>query len=129
MRTGCIRQGQIEIGVIEHEGREFSALGASVIGPSITGYTSLDNGCMKLTTWCGQTTLACRSEIVERYWDDSLAVLFRLGKGRFIVGYALGDHGMLFRGELLTGSDEHDARRLALRLSDFFAELDTEDDD
>jgi hypothetical protein len=37
--TRCERQGQIEIGVIEHEGREFAALGGSVIGRRITGYT------------------------------------------------------------------------------------------
>jgi hypothetical protein len=72
--------------------------------------------------------LACRSEVVERYWDDSLALMFRLPRGRFIVGYALGDTGMLFRGELLTDCDEDDARRRACRLAEIFAELDAEDD-
>ena len=129
MQTQCIRQGQIEVGVIEHEGREFSALGASVVGTSITGYTRLEKGGITLTTWCGQTMLACRSKIVERYWDDSLAVLFRLRKCRFIVGYALGENGMLFRGELLTGCDEYEASRIARQLSDHFSELDTEDND
>ena len=32
----CIRQGQIEVGVIEHDGRELSALGASVSTPDST---------------------------------------------------------------------------------------------
>ena len=38
--------------------------------------------------------------------SGSLALMFRLTHGRFIVGYALGDDGMLFRGELLTDCDE-----------------------
>ena len=44
MQTRCVRQGQVEIGVIEHEGREFSALGASVVGRHVTGYTKLVDG-------------------------------------------------------------------------------------
>jgi len=54
--------------------------------------------------------------------------MFRLPRGRFIVGYALADHGMLFRGELLTDGDEDDARYMARQLSDRFAELDAEDE-
>ncbi len=73
--------------------------------------------------------LACRSEIVERYWSDSLSLMFRLPRGRFIVGYALGDSGMLFRGELLTDCDEDEARSMARDLSDRFAELDAEDEE
>ena len=38
--------------------------------------------------------------------DGSLALVFRLTHGRYIVGYALGDDGMFFRGELLTECDE-----------------------
>ena len=30
--TRSVRQGQIEIGIIEHEGHEFSAFGATVCG-------------------------------------------------------------------------------------------------
>lgn len=73
--------------------------------------------------------LACRTEIVERFGDDSLALMFRLPKGRFIVEYALADDGMLFRGELLTDCDENDARLMARQLSDQFAELDAEDEE
>ena len=42
--------------------------------------------------------LDCRSEVVERFWNGGLALMFRLPRGRFIVGYGLGDDGMLFRG-------------------------------
>src|SRR5436305_15243109 len=101
MQTRCVRQGQIEVGIIEHEGREFAALGASVVGRHLTGYTKQVDGEIHLSTWCGKTMLACRSAIVERFWSDSLALMFRLARGRFIVDYALGDHRMLFRGELL----------------------------
>ena len=41
MRTWCERQGQVEVGLIEHEGRTFAALGASVVGRHVTGYTGL----------------------------------------------------------------------------------------
>jgi hypothetical protein len=128
MQTSCVRQGQIEFGIIENEGREFSALGATVQGRSITGYTKSVGKHVNLTSWCGKTTLAARCEVVERFWSGSLALMFRLTRGRFIVGYALGD-GMLFRGELLTNSDEDEARRHALMVSDCFAQLDAEDEE
>lgn len=72
--------------------------------------------------------LACRSEVVEHYWSGCIAVFFRLTHGRFIVGYALGDRGMLFRGELLTDCTDDEARRHVRNLADQFAELDAEDE-
>ena len=129
MQTACIRQGQIEVGIIENEGREFSALGATVQGRSITGYTKSVGKQIHLTSWCGKTTLASRCEIVERFWSGSLALMFRLPRGRFIVGYALSETGMLFRGELLTACDEDEARRHALMVAECFAQLDAEDEE
>ena len=129
MTTRCVRQGQIEVGIIEHEGHEFSALGATVVGRHVTGYTKLVDGEIHLTSWCGKTMLACRSEVVERFWSGSLALMFRLPRGRFICGYALGDDGMLFRGELLSDCGEDDSRPVARRLSDRFSELDAEDEE
>ena len=38
-----------------------------------------------------------RSEVVREFHDGSLALMFRLANGRYIVGYALGEAGMLFR--------------------------------
>ena len=128
MKTWCERQGQVEIGVIEHEGHAFAALGASVQGCQITGYTGLQTGDIFLTTWCGKTTLACRSEVVEEYRAGTVALLFRLTKGRFVVGYALGEKGMLFRGELVADCTDDEARRAARRIADHFAELDAEDE-
>jgi hypothetical protein len=128
MQTWCERQGQVEVGVIEHEGREFRALGASVAGRHVMGYTRLGTGDIALTTWCGRTMLACRSEVVEEYHDGSLSLIFRLTRGCFIVGYALGENGMLFWGELLAGCTGNEARHSARRLADRFAELDAEDE-
>lgn len=128
MSTRCERDGQVEIGVVEHAGGEFRALGASVVGRHVTGYTRVGTGDLALTTWGGKTTLACRSEVVREFRDGSLAVLFRLTKRRFVAGYALGENGMLFRGELLTNADHEDARSTALSLADYFAERDAEDD-
>ena len=120
MQTTCVRRGQVEVGIIEHGGHEFSALGATVQGHSITGYTKFVDGDIHLSTWCGETMLASRCVIVEQFWSGSLALMFRLSRGRFIVGYSLCDDGMLFRGELLTDCDEDDARRHALMISDCF---------
>ena len=128
MKSFCIRQGQIEVGVIEHEGREYSALGSSVVGRHVTGYTGKSGRGVTLTTWCGKTMLDCRCDVVERFWSGSVALMFRLTNNRFIVGYALGDDGMLFRGELLDEADEDDARRSAFQISDHFAELDAEEE-
>lgn len=129
MQTSCVRQGQIEFGIIEHAGREFSALGATVQSRSITGYTKSVGKHIHLTSWCGTTTLAARCEVVERFWSGSLALMFRLPRGRFIVGYALGENGMLFRGEMLIDCDEDEARCHALMISVCFAQLDTEDEE
>ena len=127
MHTSCIRHGQIEVGIVEHDGNEWSAFGATVHGRSITGYTKVVGNDIHLATWCGKTTLASRCEVVERFWSGNLALMFRLPRGRFIVGYALGEDGMLFRGELLTDCDEDEARRHALMISDCFAQLDSDD--
>jgi hypothetical protein len=126
MQTQCVRHGQNEIGIIENEGREFSAFGATTIGRHVTGYTRLVNGKIQLSSWYGKATLASRSEVVERFWSGTLALMFRLPRGRFICGYSLGEDGMLFRGELLTGCDEEEARRHALMIAECFAELDAE---
>lgn len=128
MKTRCQRNGQIETGIIEHEGREFASLGATVVGRHITAYTKQTAGNLTLSTWCGKTMLDCRSEIVERYWSGSLAIVFRLTNDRFIVGYGLAENGMLFRGELLINADEDDARRTARHIANHFAELDAEDE-
>ena len=121
MQSTCVRHGQIEVGIIEHERREFSALGATVQGRHITGYTKLVDGDIHLSTWCGKPMMASRSEVVERFWSGSLALMFRLPRGRFIVGYALSENGMLFRGELLRNCNEDEARRHALMVAECFA--------
>ena len=126
MQTRCERDGQTEIGIIEHEGHEFTALGANVNGPHIAAYTTRRNGELVLTTWCGATMLACRSSVIETFWNEAFAVLFRLANQRFIVGYSLGE-GMLFRGELLVDCTE-DAKHKAMKLSDYWAEVDADDE-
>src|ERR1700683_3029336 len=123
MRTRCERHGQTEIGIIEHEGREFSALGANVNGPHIAAYTTRRNGQLVLTTWCGATMLSFRSSVIATFWTGAFAVLFRLARRRFIVGYSLGE-GMLFRGELLVDCTEKEAIDKSLELSDYWAEVD-----
>ena len=88
METRCERRGQLEIGVVTHEGRVFAAFGSSVNRHKVPGYTRLRNASVHLTRWCGSTTLACRSEYVHKFHDGSIALMFRLAQGRFVVGYA-----------------------------------------
>jgi hypothetical protein len=117
------RHGQTEVGIVTHDGREFAALGATVRGRDITAYTKLDGHRLVLTTWAGKTMLACRCEVVRRHRDGSLVLIFRLTHRRFVVGYALGDSGMLFRGELVTGMTD-EARRSAVFISNLLAAFD-----
>jgi hypothetical protein len=121
--TRSIRQGQIEIGVIEHNGHEYAAYGATVVRRDITGYLKFKRGHFWLTTWAGGTLLDCRSEVVERFWNGGLALMFRLPRSRFIVGYGLGD-GMLFRGELIDNCTEDEARRHCTMVANNWMELD-----
>lgn len=128
MKSWCERNGQVEIGVIEHEGYTFAAFGATVQDRHVTGYTRPSAGGIHLSTWCGNTMLGCRSTIIDHFRDGSLVLMFRLTGGRFIVGYAFGEMGMLFRGELVTGCDDDDAKDAARRIADRFAELDAQDE-
>lgn len=128
METRYERRGQCEVGIVTHDGHVFAAFGSSVCGRHVTAYTRQRNGHLALTRWDGTTMLACRSEIVLEHHDGSLALVFRLTHGRFIVGYALGDDGMLFRGELVTECYEDDARREALTNSEHWSEIDAEDE-
>ena len=127
--TRSIRQGQIEIGIIEHNGHEYAALGATVVRRDITGYVKFKRGHFWLTTWAGGTMLDCRSEVVETVLERRLALMFRLPKGRFIVGYALGDDGMLFRGELIDHCDEDEARHHCVMVAKNWMELDAEEEE
>jgi hypothetical protein len=128
LQTRCERRGQLEIGIITHNGHIYAAFGSSVHQHNVTGYTRRRNGCISLTRFCGSTMLACRSEVVRKFHDGSIAVMFRLTHGRFVVGDAPGDEGMLFRGELLVDCDENRACREAVALADYWAAIDTEDE-
>ena len=127
--TRSVRRGQIEIGIVEHQGQEFSAYGATICGRQITGYVNQHRGGYRLTRWDGGTMLSCRCEVVKTFWCGALALMFRLPKGKFIVGYALGDDGMLFRGELLDNCSAGDARSLAWAIADHLAEMDLESEE
>jgi hypothetical protein len=128
MTTRCERRGQLEIGIVDHEGRIFAAFGSSVQGHNVTGYSRLRNGQVALTRWDGSTMLACRSQVVREHRNGSIALVFCLTHGRFIVGYALGGDGMLFRGELLTDCGEDRAHHEAVSLAEYWSQIDAEDE-
>jgi hypothetical protein len=128
MQTKCERRGQLEVGIVTHNGHVFAAFGASVSGRKITGYTRLRDERISLTRWDGSTMLCCRSEVVRKFHDGSIAVMFRLTRGRFVIGFALGRDGMLFRGELLTDCDEARARHEAITLAEYWSGIDADDE-
>jgi hypothetical protein len=128
MELVCERRGQGEVGIVTHDGHVYAAFGASISGHNVTAYTRKRHGRIILTRRDGSTMLASRGEIAREFSDDSIALVFRLTRRRFIVGYALGDDGMLFRGELLTDCDEDVARREALAISEHWIDIDAEDE-
>jgi hypothetical protein len=127
--TRSVWQGQIEIGIIEHEGHEFAAYGATVVRRNINANLKYKCGHYWLTTWSGTTMLDCRSDVVERFWNGGLALLFRLPKRRFIVGYVIDGNGSLFRGELIEGCSEDEARRHCKMVAVNWMELDQIDEE
>ncbi len=128
MQTKCERRGQGEIGIVTHNGHVYATFGSSVNSHNVTGYTRHQNGCISLTRWDGSTMLACRSQVVREHRNGSIALMFRLTHGRFVVGYALSDDGMLFRGELLNDCDEERARHEALELAEYWSGIDVEEE-
>ena len=128
MQMRCERRGQSEMGILEQDGRVYAAFGASVHGHNVTAYTSVHKGRMALATWGGKVMLVCRSEVVRTFWDGFLAIVFKLTNDRYIVGYDLGDKGMLFRGELLVECDQERADREALGLTEYWIAIDAEDE-
>lgn len=126
--TRSIKQGQIEVGILTHNGHDYAALGATICGHQITAYLKKDRGEYQLTRWNGEVMLTGRCEAVKEFWSGALALMFRLSRNRFVVGYALGE-GMLFRGELINGCTDEEARNHAWMISDNFAELDLEDEE
>jgi hypothetical protein len=127
--TRSVRQGQIEVGIIEHEGREYVALGATVVRRDLTSYVKYKRNHFWLTSWSGGTKLDCRSEVVERYWHGGMAMMFRLPRGRYIVGYVIDGDGSLFRGELIDGCSEDEARHHCKMVADNWMEVDAEDEE
>jgi hypothetical protein len=91
------RRGQVEIAALDHNGHVFAAFVSSVSSRHVTAYTRKRHGIITLTRWDGSKLFGCRTNTVREYHDGSLALLIRLTHRRVIVGYALGDGGMLFR--------------------------------
>ena len=92
MKTRCERRGQLEIGIIDHDGHVFAAFGSSINGHNVTGYTRQRNGQHHPDPlgWQHDARLP-KPEIVRQYlrWlhrphvpPDSRAVPRRLRPGR-----------------------------------------------
>ena len=125
--TRSVRQGQIEIGIIEHNGHEYVALGATVVRQRPDGLRQVQAKSFLVDDWAGGTMLDCRSEVVERYWNGGMALMFRLP----VVGSSWDMSSTateaLFRGELIDNCDEDEARHHCLMVANNWMELDAED--
>jgi hypothetical protein len=112
--------------------RPFGSPGTSTHGSEVTGYTAGRYHTV-LKTSDGRTILDSRCSVATSYPNvedgPTFALVFAL-RGRFIVGYALGMEGMLFRGELRTDlADDSEARQAARDVSEHWIERDAEEDD
>ena len=110
-------------------GREYAALGATVVRRDISGYVKFKCGHYWLTRWSGGTMLDCRSEVVEQVLEWGLGPDVSTAQGRFIVGYVIDGDGSLFRGELIDHCDEDEARRHCVMVANNWAEVDAEDEE
>ena len=147
----------LEVGVLTHERKHYAAYGATVVGRQVTGYTHnpdyqrrlkgypklsmvncRDSDTVELKSWNGKVTLmSCRHEIVATYpyiengisgkRDPACAIMWCLTKGHYIVGYAFGTHGTLFRGELIQTNCRKEAREICVETARYWIELDAEE--
>jgi hypothetical protein len=130
MDSQAYRIRQTEIGVIKHDGYEFSALGSDVNGRHVTGYLGKSGA---LSRWDGGQMLPANRyvEFTEWTWgefsDKGYVCGWRVGRGRWILGWAMNGAGSLFRGELADADDDDDARRQAESIAEHWIEVDNED--
>ena len=68
MTTRCERRGQLEIGIIDHDGRSYAAFGASVYGHNVTSYTRQQNGHISLTRWDSGTSSPAAARSCGSIW-------------------------------------------------------------
>jgi hypothetical protein len=94
------QHGTTEIGIIAHEGREFSALGSVVTDTHVTAYLAKDN---TLTKWNGEVIGTYR---ITRTWStprsfasSTMNQVYATVNGRTYTGRSAGV-GMIFRGRL-----------------------------
>jgi hypothetical protein len=91
------QHGAIEVGIIEHEGREFSALGSVVTGDYVVAYKKGTT----VTTWAGDVLGTCRVvstwKTPRSYVSTEMHQLEAVINGVRYRGRCAGD-GMIFRG-------------------------------
>jgi hypothetical protein len=101
MDTRSEQHGNVEVGVIVHEGREFKALGSVIDGGRIAAYLGKAG---QLTKWSGevigtyQVTRTWRRP--RNYVSSTLSQVYATVEGKRYTGRSAGE-GMLFRGKLV----------------------------
>src|SRR5438552_4232374 len=101
MDTRSEQHGNVEVGIIVHAGREYSALGAVVTDTHVTAYLG-KNG--QLTNWNGETIGTYRITRTWRtpksYVSETMSQVYATVNGRTYTGRSAGV-GMIFNGRLV----------------------------
>ena len=99
METRTEQHGAIEVGIVVHEGREFSALGSVIDGERIAAYLGKDG---QLTKWNGEVLGTYRITRTWRtprsYVSSTMHQVYATVNGKTYTGRSAGE-GMLFRGK------------------------------
>ena len=77
--TRSFQQNQIEVGILEHNGTEYAAYGATVVRRDITAYLKFKKNHYWLSSWSGGAKLDCRSSraiapcwVIWYEWGDAI---------------------------------------------------------
>jgi hypothetical protein len=99
MDTRTEQHGNVEVGIIAYEGREYAALGSVIEGERIAAYLG-KNG--QLTKWDGTVIGTYRVTSTWRtprsYVSSTQSQVYAIVNGRKYTGRSAGE-GMLFRGK------------------------------
>lgn len=98
MDTRSEQHGQVEVGIVSHEGREFAALGSVIDGDRITAYLGKDG---YLTKWDGTVIgiyhITSSWRTPKSFVSGTMNQVYAKMDGQWYVGRSAGE-GMLFRG-------------------------------
>ena len=104
MDTRTEQHGNVEVGVVIHKGREYSALGSVIEGDRIAAYLGKDG---QLTKWDGSIIgiykITATWSTPQSFVSSTMNQVYAKVDGQWYVGRSAGQ-GMLFRGRKVRNS-------------------------